>query len=186
MPGDTVNTAALMASIADRGRIIASRHTVDQLPAELRLKARRLDAAKLEGKAEAMVIYDIPWQSEGVTHLHADEADGLPAANVITITVGDNTFKLERGSESLNVGRDPSNDIVVDTQYASRFHARIEYQHNRFVIADNSTNGTYVVLHFKPMVYVRREQLPLRSTGRIGIGCPALSTDEYCLQFVTE
>ncbi|MEL7447846.1 MAG: adenylate/guanylate cyclase domain-containing protein [Pseudomonadota bacterium] len=187
MFGDTVNTAARMASIAHRCQIITSKHTVDQLPAELRQKARRFDTVKVKGKAEEMVIYDIPWRSEDLTQMRTEDAAAdLPAPTAILVMLGDQTYRLERGSDVLRIGRDPSNDIVIRTHYASRFHARVECVRDRFVIADSSTNGTYVTIHQQPMVYLRREHLPLWSNGRIGIGHPALSTDEYCLHFATD
>lgn len=42
-----------------------------------------------------------------------------------------------------NVGRDPSNDIVLDDPAVSRFHAVIEWEHSCFWVRDlASRNGT--------------------------------------------
>lgn len=49
---------------------------------------------------------------------------------------------------SLHIGRDPTNEMVVADSQASRFHARITRTHNGYVIEDlNSANGTYVNGH---------------------------------------
>lgn len=45
----------------------------------------------------------------------------------------------------ITIGRDTSNDIVVDNKLASRHHAVIQKIKNDFFLKDeNSTNGTYV------------------------------------------
>jgi ABC-type multidrug transport system ATPase subunit/pSer/pThr/pTyr-binding forkhead associated (FHA) protein len=45
----------------------------------------------------------------------------------------------------LQIGRDPSNDVVLDTPVVSRFHAQIERIGQRYRILDlNSSNGTFV------------------------------------------
>lgn len=45
----------------------------------------------------------------------------------------------------VSVGRDPSNDVVLDSPMVSRFHAQVERVGKRFRVRDlNSSNGTYV------------------------------------------
>lgn len=47
--------------------------------------------------------------------------------------------------DSITIGRDPSNTIVLSHEMVSRFHAKIEYQNNDYHIIDlHSTNGTYL------------------------------------------
>jgi len=47
--------------------------------------------------------------------------------------------------ESLTIGRDPSNQLVIDDPYVSARHARIERKTGGFVLRDlRSLNGTYV------------------------------------------
>ncbi|HEY9828729.1 MAG TPA: FHA domain-containing protein [Stenomitos sp.] len=50
-----------------------------------------------------------------------------------------------RGRNILNIGRDASNDLVIDHPAASRFHAQIKLEQGRYTLYDlNSTNGTFV------------------------------------------
>jgi len=45
----------------------------------------------------------------------------------------------------IQIGRDPSNDVVLDTPTVSRFHAQIERIGQRYRVTDlNSANGTFV------------------------------------------
>lgn len=53
------------------------------------------------------------------------------------------TFLLE-GSQ-LNIGRDASNEIVINDAEVSRRHARLTFQGGKYVLEDlGSTNGTFV------------------------------------------
>jgi ABC transport system ATP-binding/permease protein len=50
-----------------------------------------------------------------------------------------------RGRSSLSIGRDPTNDMVINHPSASRYHAQIKIQSGRYTLFDlNSTNGTFV------------------------------------------
>jgi pSer/pThr/pTyr-binding forkhead associated (FHA) protein len=47
--------------------------------------------------------------------------------------------------ESLNIGRDKGNDIVIDNLIVSSFHARIDRVGDSYILTDlQSTNGTFV------------------------------------------
>lgn len=73
---------------------------------------------------------------EGVRHNLQGAGQYTPAAS--------HTRVLNVGSE-INIGRDPSNDIVLKHPMVSRFHAKIEFQAGSNIIYDlNSVNGTYV------------------------------------------
>ena len=53
--------------------------------------------------------------------------------------------KTHHVSETITIGRDPSNSVVLNHPHVSRFHASIEISEQDAVIKDlKSTNGTYV------------------------------------------
>ena len=53
--------------------------------------------------------------------------------------------QTEWNKSVLAIGRDNSNDIIIDHPLASRRHARLEQDENGYVVRDlESTNGTYV------------------------------------------
>ena len=53
--------------------------------------------------------------------------------------------KTHHVSETITIGRDPSNSIVLNHPHVSRFHASIEISEQGATIKDlNSTNGTYL------------------------------------------
>jgi adenylate cyclase len=68
------------------------------------------------------------------------------------------------------MGRDQQNDVVVADRKASRLHAKIERRRDKFVLIDHSSNGTYVTIEGEPEMVLRREELILRSSGRMSFG----------------
>ena len=67
-------------------------------------------------------------------------------------------------------GRSKQCDLVVNTDHASRCHARIEYRRGKFILIDQSTNGTFVTLANGKEVYLKREEMILWGDGIISIG----------------
>lgn len=66
---------------------------------------------------------------------------------------------------AMHIGRNQSNDIIVDDRRASRYHAEIRYEHGQFVLYDlGSINGVRV--NGAPM----RQPVPLRDNDLISIG----------------
>ena len=52
----------------------------------------------------------------------------------------------------------------------SRMHARIEFNRNRFMLTDQSTNGTFVQIDGQEEAFVRRDSVQLKGEGMIGLG----------------
>lgn len=75
--------------------------------------------------------------------------------------------------EIIAIGRSPSCDIVLSYPIVSRLHARIELQHDRYILSDaGSANGTY--LNGEPVVGERQ----LSTDDEIWLG-----SDEVVLRF---
>jgi predicted component of type VI protein secretion system len=66
---------------------------------------------------------------------------------------------------------------------ASRHHARIEKRRDKFVLVDQSSNGTYVVVAGEAEICLRREELILREHGHIGIGHRIADHDATVVEF---
>ena len=49
-------------------------------------------------------------------------------------------------------------------------HARIERRRDRFVLIDQSSNGTYVSVEGMPEIHLHHEELILRGNGRVSFG----------------
>ena len=82
----------------------------------------------------------------------------------------DNNMTLEPESPSLTIGRGEQSDIQIDSDLASRNHARLGFQQTNFMLADQSTNGTFVQIDNGEEVFVHHEQIVLRGRGVISLG----------------
>ncbi|MDQ7017096.1 MAG: FHA domain-containing protein, partial [Gammaproteobacteria bacterium] len=74
-------------------------------------------------------------------------------------------------------------DLVIKGNAISRLHAFIEYHNGKFILRDESTNGTYVKMNGGRTVYLRREELPLLGSGVISLGAPVREPDHRLLYF---
>ena len=169
--GDTVNVAARLSGLAKGMQIMTTRSTVDTLPSYLRGFTREIAALSVKGKADDMAVCEVLWQDEG------DLTMTVAALSVHAVPTGE--LRLKHGAQELildakrnsaGMGRDPGSDIVVTDTKASRHHARIEKRRDKFFLADQSTNGTFVKFAGEAEIGLRREEIMLRGTGRILFG----------------
>ena len=82
----------------------------------------------------------------------------------------DNTMTLLPESPSLTIGRGDQSDIQIESELASRNHARLGFQQTNFILTDQSTNGTFVQIDNDDEVYLHHEQIVLRGRGVISLG----------------
>lgn len=169
--GDAVNIAARLTKIAKAGQIITSQQTADTLPAELRADMRQLGNTTLRGKREEMDICEIIWQEVGdLTLMPGTVFKTEPYAGCLVLRHGGVSLVIDEQKSSAVLGRDKNNDLVVNNTLASRQHAQIEYRGGKFILIDQSTNGTYVFTEDGRKSFVHREEFPLSGTGSISLG----------------
>jgi adenylate cyclase len=82
----------------------------------------------------------------------------------------DNTMTLTPESPSQTIGRGDQSDIQIESELASRSHARLGFQQTNFILTDQSTNGTFVQIDNDDEVFLHHEQIVLRSSGGISLG----------------
>ena len=99
------------------------------------------------------------------------------------LSYGGETFEVPPEGEP-RLGRDKSNDLVVNAPRASRLHARIHARERSFVIVDQSTNGTFVLIDGSDQeLLLRREEALLGERGWIGLGSPASKSGSHVLRY---
>jgi len=82
------------------------------------------------------------------------------------------------------VGRNLDCDLVIGTPVASRHHARFIYRKGKFVMIDQSTNGTYVRLKGGDQIcLLNGEEFPLVGEGVISLGRPVEEGDSHLIHF---
>jgi hypothetical protein len=164
-----VNVAARMAALAKRDQIILSAHTADALAPWLRSRVREVDTLSVKGKTQDIAIFELLWEdSDAELTAVATRWKPLPAR--IVLGHGGKELVLDETATTITLGRDAQNDVVIADRKASRLHARLERRRDKFVIVDQSSNGTFVTIDGEPEIMLRREELTLRGRGRVAFG----------------
>ena len=181
MFGDSVNVAARMVGLAKSGQVIVSGATAERLPPELRARVREVDVLTVKGKEKDIAILELLWQdSAELTTLTTRPQ--LRAARLELIH-GARVIELGPETTALTLGRDAQNDVVIADRLGSRLHARIERRRDKFVLIDQSSNGTYVTVDGEAEIALRREELMLRGRGHISFGHPYAADPGETLRF---
>ena len=68
------------------------------------------------------------------------------------------------------MGRAEDNDLVVKGNLISRIHAKVEMRRGKFMLVDQSTNGTFVLNLLGEETFVRRDSTEITGEGTIGLG----------------
>lgn len=189
--GEAVNDAAALVRIAKGGQIITSTDTVRALGERLKAQARRFDRVRLKGAQESTVIYVIDWEQESnatqatqMLSAIGDDTQTLPPGSLLTLRYRDQVTGVTPAQTPFIVGRDPGiAHLAIPIKVASRDHFRIDYQRGKFVLTDNSTNGTWVQPDGQAPVYLRREALPLHGSGCISLGQAIDPANPHLIRF---
>lgn len=181
--GDAVNVAARMAGIAKARQIITTEDTYNNLSGDLQEQAREFDTTTVKGKLRPITIYDIVWDEEDdVTRMSFTPAESA-ADTQLTITIQGQDQVFTQNDMPIDLGRGAKATVTVEAPLASRIHAKIEYNRGKFVLMDQSTNGTFVKLSDGKEVYLRREELPLSSWGTISLGEKVVDTSPIIIGY---
>jgi len=102
----------------------------------------------------------------------------------LQLSFQDSEIALLANMPALTIGRDLNCSIVIEGNLVSRQHAIVEYRRGKFLIRDQSTNGTYVLTEDGRSIYLRREEFPLWGEGSISLGKTILdNNDPDLIQF---
>ncbi len=90
---------------------------------------------------------------------------------------------LSSEQSSYKVGRDPACDIIVQGKYVSRMHAKIVYKEGKFLLQDDSFNGTYIKFKNGQKIHVTKNEQTLISDGVMSMGEPVKDEKKSIIQF---
>lgn len=182
--GDTVNTAARMAGLAKGMQIITTRQTVDMLSPALRMGTREIAELSVKGKADDMAVCEVIWQESDDLTMTAPSVN-LPRSQAeLVVRHGGAEIVMNDKRPGLSLGRDAGSDCVIADPKASRNHARIERRRDKYFLADQSTNGTFVTFEGEAEIGLRREEVMLRGSGRIVFGHSAAEAGGDAVEFI--
>ncbi|MEJ2298295.1 MAG: adenylate/guanylate cyclase domain-containing protein [Woeseiaceae bacterium] len=170
--GAAVHTANRMTSQAKARQIVISGFTVEHMSPDLRRQTRQIDVATVRGRLDEVALYELVWQPEEATSMLPTiewEARDRRASKLL-INFRDQSVELSDKRKSINLGRADDNDLVVKGNLISRIHAKIEMRRGKFVLVDQSTNGSFLQNARGQETFVRRDSTELAGEGTIGLG----------------
>ncbi len=183
--GDSVNVAARMAGLALSGQALTDADTVSKLSARLREVTRPINALPVKGKAEEIEVHELMWQ----TSSDRTVIPGRTAAPVSVPGGGPRIRITHQGKETvfkdtIYFGREAAgNHVVVADPMSSRRHAKIELRAGKFVLVDQSSNGTFVIIGNAAEIRLKREEMILYSNGRIAFGHSTTNPGAEVIEF---
>jgi hypothetical protein len=183
--GDAVNVAARLVALAKPRQILTSGDTVQLLPPALHGELRSLGLTRVKGRATELALHEWVWEKALVTKLVSRGPQAGKAVSLVVRAPGA-TVRVTAERPRITVGRQPFNDLVVEDDRVSRLHARIELRGSRFVLCDESSNGTHVMpLAGAPSV-LRSEEGDLGTMGFFGLGAPPLPGQPHTVEYEVE
>jgi len=162
-------------SLARRDQIVATASTVQGITNTTGLRVRPLGSAWVLGKQAPLEIVDVLWQ-EDLAHvttvqriMQAASTSAIPDRPRLTVRHRSQVFEIDEGTP-FSIGRDPASSLVVETEWVSRNHALIEWKKGYFMLADRSTNGSWLKIGDDDEIFVHRDETHLRRNGSISLG----------------
>jgi class 3 adenylate cyclase len=170
--GAAVHTANRMTSQAKARQIVISGETVQKMGPELKAQTRQIDVASVRGRLDEVALFELLWNPEEATSMLPTidwESKGA-SASALRLTFRDASIEVSDRRKSVNIGRADDNDLVIKGNLISRIHAKVEKRRGRFVLIDQSTNGTFLLDVTGEETFVRRDSTELPEEGTIGLG----------------
>ena len=184
--GAAVHTANRMTSQAKARQIVVSGFTVEQMSPELRNQARQIDVATVRGRIDEVALFELVWQPDEATNmLPTIEWENTRKVSKLLLNFRDSTVEVSDKRKSINMGRADDNDLVVKGNLISRIHAKIEMRRGKFMLVDQSTNGTFLQNVQGHEKFVRRDSTELGEEGTIGLGRAEPAGSKLAIYFKT-
>ena len=190
--GDTVNVAARVASMAKARQILCTHEIAFMVKSpELSNNMRPYDRLRIKGKNEQIDVYLFAWEEEGdMTNMATASSFTNPSRNQqlksLTLTYQNNDYDIPLDTASYLLGRGKDCELVVKGDLISRYHSRVEHRRGKYVITDQSTNGTFVRTTGGQAIFLRREEFTLFDSGYISLGKKVDSADPNIIYFLCE
>lgn len=186
--GAAVHTANRMTSQAKAGQIVISGITVERMSPEWQAQTRQIDVATVRGRLDEVALFELIWQPEEATSMLPTIEWESKARNAsrLVLTFRDTRVVVNDQKKQINMGRADDNDLVVKGNLISRIHARVEMRRGKFMLVDQSTNGTFLQNAHGEETFVRRDSTELNGEGVIGLGRVAKAGTPLAIHFACE
>ncbi len=172
--GDTVNVASRITGLAKQRQVLISQEVYDKLEPELQSSSQCIDKTTIKGKSGEFKVYETIWELQDVTIVFNKSMDAFlskSSTSCLKLKFSDQAVEINENSPSASLGRQSHNDIVVSSKSASRSHARIEFRRDKFILIDQSSNGTYIFVEGENnSSRLKRDEIELKGSGILCLG----------------
>ena len=190
--GDTVNVAARIAGMAKARQILCTQEIAFMVKSpELSNKMRPFDRLRIKGKNDQLDVYLFAWEEESdMTNMATASSFTNPSRNEqlksLALTYETRTYSIPVDTTSYIMGRGKDCELEVKGDLISRYHCRIEHRRGKYIITDQSTNGTFIRTTGGQIIFLRREEFTLFGSGYISLGKKVDPDDPNIIQFLCE
>ena len=170
--GAAVHTANRMTSQAKARQIVISGATVERMSPDLKRQTRQIDVATVRGKIDEVALYELLWNPEDATSMLPTiewENQAKKVARLV-LEFRDQIVAVNDQRKSVIIGRAEDNDLIIKGNLISRIHAKVEMRRGKFMLVDQSTNGTFVQYIKGEETFIRRDSVEIKGEGTIGLG----------------
>lgn len=169
--GQVVNVAARVAAEAKLGQILLDASVFDALPPDIKCRTRYVDRIPAKGISKPLDIYEYMWEEEEViTHSSEAAATYDHPQSHCKLLYRNHSLVLDAENTSVVIGRGNDVDLVVKDDNASRIHLKIQYRNGKYVVTDESRNGTWIETGQILTLLRRNETHILHGKGVISLG----------------
>jgi len=168
--GDVVNVASRLVNLAKQRQILLSDEAVGNLSAHDQSHVKFVDTEVVKGKFEEIRYYEYIWEQLDQTMIVDKSMDKKALMYSLELRSKDRITIVDQTHPVATFGRQSHNDFVLTNKRVSRTHARIEYRWGKFILIDQSSNGTFVYDMKDKKRYLKREETVLPVSGYIIFG----------------
>ncbi|MBT8436815.1 MAG: adenylate/guanylate cyclase domain-containing protein [Gammaproteobacteria bacterium] len=190
--GDTVNVAARVSSMAKARQILCTQEIAFMVKSgELSNNMRPFDRLRVKGKNEQLDVYLYAWENEGdITNMATASSFTNPARHdqvkKLVLKYEGKSHTIETDTTSYILGRGKDCDLLIKGDLISRHHSKMEHRRGKFIITDQSTNGTFIRTAEGQEIFLRREEFTVFGSGYISLGKKVDPSDENIVHFFCE
>ncbi len=190
--GDTVNVAARVASMAKARQILCTQEIAFMVKsAELSNNMRPFDRLRVKGKNEQLDVYLYAWEEEeDITNMATASSFTNPARHdqvkTLVLKYEGKAHTIKTDTTSYVLGRGQDCDLIIKGDLISRHHTKLEHRRGKFIINDQSTNGTFIRTTEGQEIFLRREEFTVFGSGYISLGKKVDPSDENIIHFLCE
>jgi class 3 adenylate cyclase len=184
--GDAVNTASRIADVAKPSEILITGDVRAALPALVRLQVHEVQPVMVKGKREPLELYSILFGNDTGTIVAFTRMPPASRAAALRLAYGGTSCVVGPNRAEVSIGRERICDVVVAHKLVSRRHASVHYRGGKFVLVDESANGTFLVPEGHRTIVLRREEALLHGSGRIYLGADPDADPTEAVEFRVE